>query len=1521
MEAFKGVDGGTLHAIQQLQSVLDKNYLSAEKIMSLRNPDHETLKALLNDIDTNYRELIGAMASSNVGSEAIVAVTQNQHEFKCRSNDWFSKQDQSTSGITTAISGDKEPPKSTGHLSTASHHSSKLSSKISTKSSRGSSKSSRSSSRLSLKQMEVEAKLKLAQLESKHLKERAEEKERQFRLETEEKERQFRLKTEEKERQIRLNKEIEDREAERKIALAQVEFEIYGRSDLNQKLENDDVTDQLSNDSEQRKGENNVLKPPSQQTNPVTERLPVSNLFLFDENNIDPLFGSTNTVSCHPPESVLSSSTVCHSRPAYDQKSTSNLCDLALGHTPNITISQYPATSSLVAGTMWGPPPTSSSVVAGTIWGPPPTSSHLAAGASQGLPSAPSSFAAGPTWVSLLSSSSVPAIPVWTPPQAARPVQSLYLTTKSQIFSSVRSTSSYNFVPNLVSEQATITASNCSTSSAAPNANTNRISSFHSFVSSGQPPQTTWASSSWATNNISHSFNPSRQYGYSIKPQVYPDRPTTSFSVCGPFSSTSNAPVHHVPYNSYVPPADKVMSSDLTPICYPGVYTPHALHYDNLFLPRPEFPKFSGDPLEYKPFIQNFETHIEPRVRDEKALFCLLLQHCTKTAKDHIEHFATNEFQPYTKAKQRLTKEYGSPWVISDVCEQRLKKFPVIKSGDGKQLKCFAEMLEKINVTVKDIRQYSSLDSLDTLTDLIGKLPYNLKRRWVKRSVQVQSLSGRLANFSHFVEFVLKESEEVNSIFGLRSLGPKSSHSKTPFLKAKPSEVKSASFGIASSKSKSNTQSKPIHQPGSCWFCKDSSHMLYDCKVFKEKSVRERTKFVKDSKLCHKCLSSKHRTPECKRRNTCFVPGCKGSFHHTLLHRTPSEEEGEVEKRDVSSSESVLESKTTKCHFTKQDSSNDSNSQVYLCVVPVKVTYGNKTLCTYAFLDQGSTNSFIEKSLIQQLGIEGHKENLELKTITGVAHNYESMSCDITVSNLDDDVSFSLSNVFSIENIPVKPNDLSVTVDEKMRSSPHLHDVQLNSLSHSSVGLLIGADVPELFCIYSARKGPPGAPCAIETPLGWSLLGPSLSPSRENNCKVNFITMRDKNVDNLVTKMWEAEFDAGTSIFEGPCSKEDRIAHSLMQSSILVTKGHYQLPLLWKEAYMKQLPNNLVLAQRRLACLKKRLSKDSELHAKYTEVMNTYFANGHACKVSKPNSIDHKSPIWYLPHHPVTNINKPGKVRVVFDCAAKYKGMSLNDALMKGPHLLNNLTGVLIRFRKNRIALVVDIEAMFHQVKVDPLHVNALRFLWWENGCMDKEPLVCQMLVHLFGATSSPSCANFSLRQTAIELGHRYKPIITSVIKHNFYVDDCLVSLSSVEETIYVYKHLTELLAQRGFRLTKWLTNHEGVLNQIPDSERSAKAKQYLLGTPTDDRVLGVQWQVNEDQFTFEVKVPTKPCTRRGILSTVASIYDPLGFVAPILLEAKRILQLLCKQTLGWDEPIGEVECNRWKVGLILLSF
>ena len=205
---------------------------------------------------------------------------------------------------------------------------------------------------------------------------------------------------------------------------------------------------------------------------------------------------------------------------------------------------------------------------------------------------------------------------------------------------------------------------------------------------------------------------------------------------------------------------------------------PYAVKYDDLFLPRPKLSKFSGDPLEFKLFISNFETHVESRLQDQRALLCLLVQHCTNPVKEKIQHFSETGQNCYRLAKNRLFKEYGSPWIVSDVCEQRLKKFPSIISGDAKELKRFAEFLEKCSVIVKDIRCYSNLDSLDALTLLVKKLPYNLRTRWVKRAVQVENRSGKLANFSHFSEFVQQESEEANSLFGLRSLNVKPSTSK-----------------------------------------------------------------------------------------------------------------------------------------------------------------------------------------------------------------------------------------------------------------------------------------------------------------------------------------------------------------------------------------------------------------------------------------------------------------------------------------------------------------------------------------------------------------------------------------------------------------------------------------------------------------------------------------------------------------------------------------------------------------------
>ena len=94
--------------------------------------------------------------------------------------------------------------------------------------------------------------------------------------------------------------------------------------------------------------------------------------------------------------------------------------------------------------------------------------------------------------------------------------------------------------------------------------------------------------------------------------------------------------------------------------------------------------------------------------------------------------------------------------------------------------------------------------------------------------------------------------------------------------------------------------------------------------------------------------------------------------------------------------------------------------------------------------------------------------------------------------------------------------------------------------------------------------------------------------------------------------------------------------------------------------------------------------------------MKDYINKGHASKLSPEELKKTPSHTNYIPHHGVKNVNKSGKVRVVFDVGAKFQSTSLNENLFKGPYLLNSLIGVLIRFRKEEFALSGDIEQMFH---------------------------------------------------------------------------------------------------------------------------------------------------------------------------------------------------------------------------------
>ena len=136
---------------------------------------------------------------------------------------------------------------------------------------------------------------------------------------------------------------------------------------------------------------------------------------------------------------------------------------------------------------------------------------------------------------------------------------------------------------------------------------------------------------------------------------------------------------------------------------------------------------------------------------------------------------------------------------------------------------------------------------------------------------------------------------------------------------------------------------------------------------------------------------------------------------------------------------------------------------------------------------------------------------------------------------------------------------------------------------------------------------------------------------------------------------------------------------------------------------------------------------------------------------------------------------------------AEFNGNSLNKALLTGPDLLNSLVGVLLWFRNYRVAFSAGIEAMYHQVQVNPDDADALRFLWLDVNS-DEEPDTYQMLVHIFGGKDSPSCANYAVRRTASAHGSKFDEAVVECVNRSFYIDDLLKSVETEEEAISIIK-------------------------------------------------------------------------------------------------------------------------------------
>ncbi|XP_051803945.1 uncharacterized protein LOC127533924 [Acanthochromis polyacanthus] len=930
-------------------------------------------------------------------------------------------------------------------------------------------------------------------------------------------------------------------------------------------------------------------------------------------------------------------------------------------------------------------------------------------------------------------------------------------------------------------------------------------------------------------------------------------------------------------------------------------------------LPTPEPTVFNGEALNFIEWKSTFVSLIDQKDISAADKLYYLKRYVTGPARKCLEGtFFRNDEEAYKDAWDKLNQRYGQPFVIQKSFREKLSNWPKVQPRDAEGLRTFADFVNACVLAMPHVKGLQILNDSEENQKLLHKLPDWINVRWNRQVTKTLMDGGEFPSFSDFASFLSTEAEvacnPVTSIHALRSTETNSDKRYTREIKRSKASVFNTNTTEQSDKRAVTKTSNGF----SCTLCQ-GTHQLHKCPDLIKMTLENRKKYVKDNKLCYGCLKQGHSAKDCKRRLTCET--CT-KRHPSCLHDDNYSNSQRKETRvsaDNATQGNAPESATVLSLNVARSEQTVSTSMI----VPVWLsTTANphKEKLVYALLDTQSDTVFIDQDVARELKADVHPVKLKLTTMMGNNAVVSSGKVsDLLVRGYSSAAVLKLPTAYTKDYIPAKREHIPTCETAKQWS--HLLPItnEIPPLLDCEVSLLIGYTCPRALAPKQVILGKENEPYAIHTDLGWSIVGNSV-PCIETDMTSSLchrVTVKEIPPSTPADAIRALERDfKEVDRNENTVSQEDLVfLHKLEQGITQTENGHYEMPLPFKER--PQMPDNRQQAENRLNQLKRKFMRDEKYKADYLKYMGDIIKRGDA---EETDDYGHPGETWYIPHHGIYHPKKPEKLRVVFDCSAKHKGTCLNEHLLNGPDMINNLTGVLVRFRQHQVALLCDIEKMFHQFKVKESDRNYLRFLWWKDGDMSSQPQTYRMTVHLFGAVSSPGCANYGLKRLAKENSCTY-PVGSQFVARDFYVDDGVSGAGTVKDAIQLAKEARKLCAKGGLRLHKFVSNSSEVLNSIPTSEHATdiKTKDLTFTETQTERALGICWNVEKDCFTFNITLKEQPPTRRGILSTVAAIYDPLGFIAPYVLNGKSILQEMCRQGTDWDDPLPEHLRPRWE--------
>ena len=598
-------------------------------------------------------------------------------------------------------------------------------------------------------------------------------------------------------------------------------------------------------------------------------------------------------------------------------------------------------------------------------------------------------------------------------------------------------------------------------------------------------------------------------------------------------------------------------------------------------------------------------------------------------------------------------------------------------------------------------------------------------------------------------------------------------------------------------------------------------------------------------------------------------------------------------------------------------------------------------------MDDGANVALISKRLRNELGVKGQRIRLGLNVVGGKVYDDEAYSVSIDV-RLANKQWTTINQLYTIDKLDLKAVDMTEYSEKAMKP-----------VENGRVDLLLGLSCGKVTSLKAFNnKGGPAEVVERLTALGWTVSaykrdtkGDVNNISRFNVLSVKEEVKDDKiyldrdalhdqlqiaydTLDRITDKSWEVDdFGADNNV-----TAENKRCLETLKNTYKVENGRVCISPLWKPGQPEKGLNNFSYALVRLRSILKDNLKTQESWDQINTIFEDYLSKGITREVP-PDQIDYQEDSLYWPHFPVfQEKSETTKCRPVMDGAAPclYQGtrkVSINKKLYEaGPSLFCRLTCVLTRMRKYNIAFSGDISKMFLMINVPEKDRKFQRFIWVQP---DKVTLrVFEFTGHVFGNLGSPCCSVFAIMENARRNQDKEPRAAETVLKSTI-MDDHLDSAPTEEEALEAIEGLIRLYKPIGLEIAKFYTNNLSVNEKIPKDVKPSEIMFELAKSFTEMpdselesnklliRTLGQLWNMKTDMFTFRSitidselrKNDKKPFywNKNTVLSQIAKVFDPLGYLTPIMIKGKLLYQSLFTEKYEWLDPLRDAEMEIWE--------